>query len=701
MPHLPYLKRLNPEQRRAVVHGVSGRGANIAGPLLVIAGAGTGKTSVLAHRVAHLIVNGADPGRLLLLTFTRRAAAEMRHRVAAIAQTALAESGRAQRVRLPWCGTFHAVGLRLLREYAASIGIAPNFTIHDRGDSADLMNLARHQLGLAAPKRAFPSKELCLAIYSRAINARESLETVLELPPFRAARDHAAALSRLFAAYKTAKHDQRVVDFDDLLRLWLRLLLKPEMARTVGGRFDHVLVDEYQDTNVLQSCILSRLKPDGAGVTVVGDDAQSIYSFRAAEIRNILDFPAQFEPPATVVTLEQNYRSTQPILSASNAIMRLAREGFQKALRTERRRGDAPLLVSVEDPHEQAGFVVDRLQAHLDRGGRLRQVAVLYRDSHHSIMLESELVRRDIPYRKFGGAKFLEAAHIKDVLAVLGWAENPADQVRGMRVLQLLPGWGAATAGKLVKKLDRRRPVAALTAFEAPPGSAGAWRGLVKLMKRLDRGSVGWPHEIDQVVDWYRPYCERHHDDSDARLGDLEQLQAIARKFKTRRQLLADLTLDPHSVAIGASERSSTDDLLTLSTIHSAKGQEWKSVYLLNVIDGCLPSSKARADADLDEERRLLYVAMTRAKDQLIMMVPRQTALPFGRRDDRQTAQRSQFLPRSLLCHFEPVAWSSEANATLMPRPESLRDLSPRAHARWREVVDPMPIDWCRSSAER
>src|SRR5215510_3681710 len=425
MPDADYLTGLNAEQRSAVEHGVVGRGANIAGPLLVIAGAGSGKTNTLAHRVAHLIVHGADPGRILLLTFSRRAAAEMERRAERIIEAALGNRGAL--AAIGWSGTFHAVGARLLRSYAPVIGLDPSFTIHDREDSADLMNLVRQERGLAEQSRRFPLKSTCLAIYSRAVNATEALATVL-LKDFPWCAEWTAELANLFDGYVAAKQSQGVLDYDDLLLYWSELMRVPELARAVGGQFDHVLVDEYQDTNALQAAILLALKPDGAGLTVVGDDAQAIYGFRAANVRNILDFPAQFTRPATVVTLEENYRSTQPVLAASNAVIGLARERFTKNLRS-RRPGEAkPALVTVADDVGQADFVVESVLRNRESGTALQEQAVLFRTSHHSAMLEIELARRNIPFVKFGGLKFILVSHIKHILGVFRWAENPVDR---------------------------------------------------------------------------------------------------------------------------------------------------------------------------------------------------------------------------------------------------------------------------------
>ena len=450
MPAARYLDKLNPEQRRAVEHGVVGRGANPAGPLLVIAGAGSGKTNTLAHRVAHLIVNGADPSRILMLTFSRRAAAEMHRRAERIVTVAHGQAAAA-RGGMSWSGTFHAVGARLLRMYAHAIGLDPSFTIHDREDSADLINLVRHELGFSAKAQRFPLKATCLAIYSRAVNASEDLPHVLR-KQFPWCAEWEEPLRQLFDAYVEAKQKQHVLDYDDLLLYWRELMKVPELASEVGALFDHVLVDEYQDTNALQAAILLGLKPSGSGLTVVGDDAQAIYGFRAATVRNILDFPRQFQPPATIVTLEENYRSTPPILAASNAVIGLARERFTKNLRSQRNSGHKPGLVSVVDDLGQVSFVVETVIENREAGTTLKEQAVLFRTSHHSALLEIELNRRNIPFVKFGGLKFIEAAHVKDVLAVLRWAENPSDRVTGFRVLQLLDGIGPATAGKVLER---------------------------------------------------------------------------------------------------------------------------------------------------------------------------------------------------------------------------------------------------------
>jgi DNA helicase-2/ATP-dependent DNA helicase PcrA len=348
-----YLETLNREQRRAVEHGVQAKYGAPGSALLVIAGAGSGKTNTVAHRVAHLIVNGADPRRILLMTFSRRAAAEMTRRVERIARQVMGSSAAIVDA-LTWAGTFHGIGARLLREYADQIGIDPAFTIHDREDSADLVNLVRHELGFSRTESRFPTKGTCLAIYSRCINAELAIEEVLSTS-FPWCSAWVAELKELFAAYIEAKQRQNVLDYDDLLLYWAQMVSEPGLADDIGGRFDHILIDEYQDTNRLQAAIVLALKPGGRGLTVVGDDAQSIYSFRAATVRNILDFPAKFSPPAEIITLEHNYRSTEPILAAANGVIDLAAERFTKNLWTDRNSAARPQLVSVRDDADQAG----------------------------------------------------------------------------------------------------------------------------------------------------------------------------------------------------------------------------------------------------------------------------------------------------------------------------------------------------------
>jgi len=681
----PYLARLNDAQRRAAEFGVS---TPERGPLLVIAGAGSGKTNTLAHRVAHLIASGADPRRILLMTFSRRAAGEMARRVERIAASALGDKAAVMTEALTWSGTFHGIGARLLRDHAASIGLDPAFTIHDREDAADQMNLVRHELGFSAKTSRFPSKGTCLAIYSRIVNAQMEIEPALrDVFPWCAMwKDE---LRALFSAYVEAKQRQNVLDYDDLLLYWAALMGEAEIAASVAGRFDHVLVDEYQDTNRLQASILLALKPDGNGLTVVGDDAQSIYSFRAATVRNILDFPASFTPPATVLTLERNYRSTAPILAASNGVIALSSERFTKNLWTERAAGGKPRLVAVRDEADQALYIVSEILEARERGVPLKSQSVLFRASHHSGPLEVELTRRNIPFVKFGGLKFLDAAHVKDCLALLRLAENPRDRVAGFRVLMLLPGIGPATAGRLLDAMAASAdPAGAIEAFEPPARAAEDWPAFAGLVAAMRRRDLGWPAELESVRGWYQPHLERAHEDAAVRLADLVQLEQIAAGYPSRERFLTELTLDPPSATSDEAGVPHLDeDYLILSTIHSAKGQEWTQVFVLNVVDGCIPSDLGTGtSAEIEEERRLLYVAMTRAKDDLHLVVPQRFYVTQqGRGGDRHLyASRTRFIPPSLCGLFEPVAWPRAAQASASPPIQAAPiDLKARMRGMW------------------
>lgn len=679
-----YLAKLNVEQRRAVEHGVGGS----CGPLLVIAGAGSGKTNTLAHRVAHLVAKGADPSRILLLTFSRRASVEMIRRVERILREALGASAQAA-LSMPWAGTFHGIGARLLRDRAEGIGLDPQFTILDREDAADLLNMVRHELGFSKTTKRFPTKSTCMSIYSRAVNAEAPLgETLGRHFPWCAAWTD--ELSSLFAGYVGAKQAQNVLDYDDLLLYWAQMAAEPAIAAELGGCFDHVLVDEYQDTNRLQSSILMAMKPDGQGLAVVGDDAQAIYSFRAATVRNILDFPNGFSPPARIVTLDRNYRSTQPILAAANAVIGEASERFTKNLWTERAGGGRPRLVSVRDEASQAAFVADSVLENREAGETLKQQAVLFRTSSHSAPLELELVRRNIPFVKFGGLKFLDAAHVKDVLALLRFTENPRDRTAGFRAMQLMQGIGPSAAARALDAVaEAPSPFEALGRVPAPLRAAADWAAFAEVVQALARGDADWPGEIAAVRRWYDPHLERIHEDAEVRRADLAQLEQIAATYPSRQRFLTDLTLDPpDATSDEAGAPSKDDDYLILSTIHSAKGQEWRSVFVLNGVDGCMPSDLGVGSRDeIEEERRLLYVAMTRAKDALSIVLPQRFYVhgQAARGDRHVYAARSRFITTAMLGLFETVFWPAvcaEARSTPTCAPKV--DLRRRMQAMWR-----------------
>ncbi len=684
-----YLEKLNDQQRRAVEYGVGPSTMNVNGPLLIIAGAGSGKTNTLAHRVAHLIVNGADPRRILLMTFSRRAASEMARRVERICRNVLGANAAVLTDALTWSGTFHGIGARLLRMYAEQIGLNLDFTIHDREDSADLINLVRHELGFSKTDSRFPTKGTCLAIYSRAVNSETPLNEILRQHyPWVAAWEE--QLKGLFRAYVEAKQAQNVLDYDDLLLYWAQMISDPALADDIGNRFDHVMVDEYQDTNKLQASVLMALKPGGRGLTVVGDDAQSIYSFRAATVRNILDFPASFSPAADVITLDRNYRSTQPILAAANGVIELARERFTKNLWTERESLERPKLVTVKDETEQANFIVEQVLANREVGMTLKQQAVLFRTSSHSGTLEVELTRRNIPFVKFGGLKFLDSAHVKDMLAVLRFAQNPRDRVAGFRLLQMLPGIGPKKAGTILYTIATDpEPLLALAEIPPPPKAGDDWTSFVQLLAGLRKRQDGWPSDIERARLWYEPHLDRIHEDADTRKADLLQLEQIASGYPSRERFLTELTLDPpDATSDQAGVPLLDEDYLILSTIHSAKGQEWRSVFMLNVVDGCIPSDLGTGTTqEIEEERRLLYVGMTRAKDSLSLITP-QRFFTYGQNSqgDRHVyASRSRFIPATLLQYFEPMAWPKVSVAASERSAQQIRiDVGARMRGMWK-----------------
>ena len=641
----PHLSELNSAQRSAAIYGIpSDEKVGCTPPLLVIAGAGTGKTKMLTHRVAHLILSGADPRRILLLTFARRMAAEMTRRVEHICARAFKGRSTIPADAVEWSGTFHAMGAKLLRLHAETIGLDPSYSIVDRSDAEDLMDVVRDELRLSETRSRFPKKSTCLAIYSYTVNAQTPLRQTLT-SAFPWCVDWESDLMNLFGGYVAAKQAQGVLDYDDLLLYWAKMSEIPEVAQLVARRFDHILVDEYQDTNALQATILRGLKPEGLGLTVVGDDAQSIYSFRSATVRNILDFPAQFDPPAITLKLEQNYRSTQPILEACNRVISHASEGYPKTLYSKRQDGGKPLLAMVPDEASQVDFVIDRVLVNREAGMELKEQAVLMRASSHSSQLEIELTRRNIPFVKFGGLKFLEAGHIKDVLAILRWAENPKDQIAGRRVLKLVPGVGSAIARRALTLLNgAERGFTTLAGFVPPKAAAATWSELLRLMNDL-AVSKEWVSEIERLRLWYDPLLALHYESTHTRAGDLDQLEKIATQHPSRLAFLSDLALDPpEAVGAEAGPPIKDEDWLILSTIHSAKGQEWKAVYILNVIDGCIPSDLSTDTTEaIEEERRLLYVAMSRAKDDLVLMQP----MRFYVRGQTSFADKHVYVPRS------------------------------------------------------
>ena len=648
-----WLAGLNAPQRAAVTHP--------GGPLLVVAGAGSGKTRTLACRVAWLIEGGVPPHRILLLTFSRRAAAEMLSR----AERCIAEGGaRAGRV---WGGTFHAVANRLLRISARPLGLAPDFTVLDQADGADLMNLIRGDLGLAERERRFPRKDTLAAIHSRTVNAGRPLDEVLRRD-FPWCADEADGIRRVLVAYTRRKRERGVMDYDDLLLYWKALADDPTAGPDMASRFDHVLVDEYQDTNALQADVLSAIHRTVPNVTVVGDDAQAIYGFRSATVRNILEFPERF-PGTAVVKLEQNYRSVQPILDATNAVIAHSPQRHDKVLWSDRRAGSRPVLVTCRDEAEQCDRVCRRVLELRERGVPLRRQVVLFRTGHHSDLLEVELSRRNIPFVKYGGLRFMEAAHVKDLLALLRILENPFDEVGWFRVLQLPEGMGPAAARRAMGRLglgpDSRRvtgptPLARfLTAPpEVPAAAAAEVEALRGALADCDGGGADVPvaSQVERLRRFLDPVFARRYESAAARLRDLEQLEGLASRFRTRARLLSEIVLDPPSSTSDLAGPPLLDeDYLILSTIHSAKGGEWDAVHVIHAADGMIPSDMATGRAEeIEEERRLFYVALTRARDVLAVYFPlRYYRRPRGLDDAHGYAQLTRFLPPDVVAHFD------------------------------------------------
>src|SRR5271157_2972559 len=645
-----FLNDLNPQQREAVTSG--------NGPLLVVAGAGSGKTKTLACRVAFLIANGTPPDRILLLTFTRRAAREMLSRAASALGR---DSALTSQV---WGGTFHAVANRLLRMYGRAISLAPEFTILDQSDSEDMLDVIRHRAVDAKSKGRFPGKGTLLAIYSRRMNSGEDLGTILS-SLFPWCDRWEKELKTVYKEYVGLKQKRNLLDYDDLLVYWRHLLDHPEAGDACGSRFDHILVDEYQDTNRTQAEILLAMRRANKNIMAVGDDAQSIYGFRAATVRNMLDFPALF-PGAAVIALEQNYRSTPQILASTNRLIAQAKERYSKTLFSARPGGSLPQLVTCKDEEAEAEFVVRRVLEHLEQGTPLRTQAVLFRASSHSAALEIALVKKDIPFHKYGGLKFLEAAHVKDFVAILRIMENPRDEMAWFRVLNLLDGVGPATAGAVFERLDGAG--FSLDALKSLPLPSPADRDVAALAGII-AGCAGGAEpalsvQLERIAAYYVPLLQENYENPEPRRADIEHIVSLASGCGSRSQFLAEIILDPPvSTSDLAQPPVRDEDYLVLSTIHSAKGCEWDVVYLIHAADGCLPSDMSTDTAEnIEEELRLAYVAMTRARNHLYVAWPlRFYSHPAGHSDRHVYSQMSRFFTRDVATTMEQVTFGEEA----------------------------------------
>ncbi len=641
---IDYKNELNKAQLEAV--------ESINGPYLVIAGAGSGKTRVLVHRVAYLVEQGVQPEQILLLTFTRRAAEEMLRRASLLLD---------ERCKKISGGTFHSFANMILRKYAKLLEISNNFTILDQADAEDAVNLVRTQLGYHKSEKRFPRKHAILEVISKSVNKSEDIADVLydEYPQFMEFTDE---VKKIRQEYNKYKREKSLLDYDDLLVFLKNLLSKHEDVRaSLSAKYKYIMVDEYQDTNKLQAHIACLLAADHANIMVVGDDAQSIYSFRGANFKNIIDFPKIFKG-TKIITLEENYRSTQPILNLTNAVIGQAKEKFEKHLYTQKKEGNTPIFLDCTDENSQSRFVADKILELREEGIALKDMAVLFRSGWHSNDLEIELASRNIPFAKYGGQKFVEAAHIKDLLSYLRIAYNAQDQVSWLRALLLIPKIGPKTATKIIEAVINNSKDEELLRKNME---------LIKLLELLK--SVDCQHDapakiIEKFLNYYQPLLKAKYDDFNKRLNDLDSLLRIADRYKTTEQFLVDMALEPPERSlIEAGKRDKHDAALTLSTIHSAKGLEWHTVFLIYVAEGHLPSYLSlETDDEIEEERRLFYVAATRAKVNLFLLKPHIDRSPRSFMDGGGSVftQVSRFLEQGgLLNKFVDVQGVGDSDA--------------------------------------
>ena len=603
---IDYAAALNSQQLAAVTAG--------EGPSLVIAGAGSGKTRTLVYRVAYLIDSGIDPSHILLLTFTRKSSQAMLERAGELIGV------RSELVR---GGTFHSVANMLLRRYGRSIGLEPGFTILDRGDAEDLIALVRAQLGLNEKDKRFPRKATIAEMFSKSENTLRPLDEIV-VEEFDHFSDHLDALGQLQRGYQASKRQRQLVDYDDLLVLLRRLVMEDEgVRRTISSLYRYILVDEYQDTNRLQADVVRHLASTHQNVMVVGDDAQSIYAFRGATFKNIMEFPTLF-PGRTIYKLEENYRSTQPILNLANTIIEEAKEKYSKHLFTRKIDGPLPVLVEAAGENAQSRFIAQKILELREEGVPLGEMAVLFRSSFHSFDLEIELSRHGLPFVKRGGVKFIETAHVKDLLAHMRVVANPLDAVSWHRVLMLVEGVGPKKAQDVMAALVKSdNPYVALRAM---PGRSG--KGLRDLALTLESlagaGDLRPAEQVNHIYEYYLPILKAQYDDYPKRTRDLDHLQTIAEGYQGVETFLSDLALEPpDGSATGVEVPDHDDERLVLSTIHSAKGLEWQCVFVIWIVDGRFPSIYSFSeDEGLEEERRLFYVSVTRAKRHLYLTYP-------------------------------------------------------------------------------
>ena len=639
---IDYKNELNKAQLEAV--------ESINGPYLVIAGAGSGKTRVLVHRVAYLVEQGVRPEQILLLTFTRRAAEEMLRRASLLLD---------ERCKKISGGTFHSFANMILRKYAKLLEISNNFTILDQADAEDAVNLVRTQLGYHKSEKRFPRKHAILEVISKGVNKSEEIADVLydEYPQFM---EFTEEIKKIRQEYNKYKRQKSLLDYDDLLVFLKNLLSKHEEVRaSLSAKYKYIMVDEYQDTNKLQAHIACLLAADHANIMVVGDDAQSIYSFRGANFKNIIDFPKIFKN-TKIITLEENYRSTQPILNLTNAVIAQAKEKFEKHLYTKKKEGNIPVFLDCPDENSQSCYVADKILELREEGVVLKDIAVLFRSGWHSNDLEIELASRNLPFAKYGGQKFVEAAHIKDILSYLRIAYNAQDQVSWLRALLLIPKIGPKTATRIIEAVINDTKDKELLRKNEDLVK------LLELLKSVDCQRDAPAKIIEKFLSYYQPLLKIKYDDFNKRLNDLDSLLRIAERYSNAEQFLVDMALEPPERSlVEAGKRDKDDAPLILSTIHSAKGLEWHTVFLIYVAEGHLPSYLSlETDDQIEEERRLFYVAATRAKVNLFLLKPHIDRSPRSFMDGGGSVftQVSRFLEQGgLLSKFVDVQTAGDS----------------------------------------
>lgn len=601
---IDYEKELNPAQLEAVLQQ--------NGSILTIAGAGSGKTKTLVYRVARLIENGVNPQNILLLTFTKKAADEM------LSRASLILDSRCEQVA---GGTFHSFSNYILRKYSSFLELKNNFTILDRSDSEDVVNHIRGNI-IGKQEKRFPKKHTILDIYSKAINKNINAQTIIETE-YKQFEHCLEKITEISKEYTNYKRENSLLDYDDLL-LYLKILLSSndDLRKKISNQYKYILVDEYQDTNTIQSEIIKLLASEHNNVMAVGDDSQSIYSFRGANFKNILEFPQTF-PNTKIIKLEQNYRSSQNVLELANKVIKKAKEKYTKNLFSTIENPNKPALICSSDLQTEAEFITQKiLELYEEENVPLNDIAVLARSARMTYNLEIELAKKNIPYKKFGGLKFIETAHVKDVIAHLRVILNPNDIISYNRILLLLDGIGNQTANKLIPILTNSDTNIEKTYL--PAKSSDTIKKLTEIISESQRNLLNPSKIVESVLAYYEPLLTNKYDDFSKRLKDLEHFAYLASKYSTLEDFLSDLALEPPNTSVSDVEDGATkDEFLTISTIHSAKGLEYKAVFIIGAVDGRFPSVFSfNSEEELDEELRLMYVAITRAKTHLYITYP-------------------------------------------------------------------------------